>query len=261
MRKKKSITKDLRKARLDVLSRNEEQTKQFNDILNKNRNIKKEYLESALVKPTVTSMRIIQYDIEDEPEEIKLNNEKRSFLKSATAKLSHDDLIITINPFEEINEREIINLLLNKSNNPSLCFDRLLLGINLNRSKEDILSEVERVLDIHLPDRKTRLSWLKKWALYIQVWDERKKRKGFPEIARELGTKEATVKKRFYRAYEIIYNKPYNPADYEKPEIKKEYLKRTCETCQEKLTCKNLCPDVIEFVEQDSKTYLREYLS
>ncbi len=92
----------------------------------------------------------------------------------------------------------------------------------------------------------------------FQVWEERKLRKPFRQIAQELNIKEPAAKKQFYRAYEITYGRKYNPADYEKPKLKKEYLKRTCKTCTEKPTCKNLCPDVISFVEQENMGYLRE---
>lgn len=92
----------------------------------------------------------------------------------------------------------------------------------------------------------------------LKIWEERRLRKPFRQIASELNIREPAAKKQFYKAHEIIFGKKYNPADYEKPEIKKEYLKRECNTCKERPTCKDQCPDVIEFVEQDSKGYLRE---
>lgn len=95
----------------------------------------------------------------------------------------------------------------------------------------------------------------------LQVWEERRLRKPFNQIAKELGIKEPAAKKAFYKAYELIYGKKYDPADYEKPEIKKEYLKKFCNTCMEKSTCncKVPCPDVVKFVDQDSKTSNREH--
>jgi hypothetical protein len=75
-----------------------------------------------------------------------------------------------------------------------------------------------------------------------------------------LGKNSATVKKQFYRSFELIYSKKFNPNDYQKPEIKAEYLKRECSTCLEYSTCKDLCPDVLSYADQDTKPYLRERL-
>jgi len=94
----------------------------------------------------------------------------------------------------------------------------------------------------------------------LDVWVERRNRKPYPQIAREFNITQSAAKKRFYSSYEFLYKKPYNSAEYEKPEIKKEYLKRVCSTCADKQTCKVLCPDVIQFVEQDGKPYQRERL-
>lgn len=95
----------------------------------------------------------------------------------------------------------------------------------------------------------------------LRVWEERRLRKPFSQIARELNCNMPTVKKRFYRAYQLIYGREYNPANYEKPEIKKKYLEKTCATCNEKSACKDLCPDVFNYVNQDTKPYQRELLS
>lgn len=85
----------------------------------------------------------------------------------------------------------------------------------------------------------------------LEVWEFRRARKTFPQIAKILNIKEPTAKKRFYKAYELLFGRKYNPSDYEKPEIKKKYLRRTCKTCKERQTCTDLCPDVIEFVGQE----------
>ena len=253
-----SKAQDLRKARLDVLIRNEDENNLFEKTIENNKGIGKKYLEAVLVAPSVISLRIIQHDLEDEPEISKLNEEKLSFLENNTGKLSLDDFIIVKNPLDQIDEKEILQLLSGKGDNfyPSY-FDRLFLGINLNRTKEDILTEVERILDIHLGKKKTRLAWLPKWDLYKKVWDARRQRKNYHVIAKELGLKKDAVRKMYYRAYEIIYQKKFDTANYEKIEIKKEYLKRVCETCPERETCTELCPDVIDFVEQDT-AYQRE---
>lgn len=108
------------------------------------------------------------------------------------------------------------------------------------------------------PRKKTRFRDEKLKAL--EVWEHRRLRKSFPEIAKEMKIEEDTARKAFYTAYKMMYGKKYDPAKYEKPEIKKEYLKRTCEPCDKHPdnggTCDTLCPDVLEFVDQDT-TYQR----
>jgi len=50
-------------------------------------------------------------------------------------------------------------------------------------------------------------------------------------------------------------------AQYQRSEIRKEYLKRHCDTCEQRPTCKDPCPIVIGYVTQDNKNYQREKLS
>lgn len=90
------------------------------------------------------------------------------------------------------------------------------------------------------------------------VWDLRALRKTFPHIQGVTGMDKDAAKKKYYRAYELIYGKEYDPAKYERPEIKKRYLKRCCATCEQQPTCKELCPDVIGYVDQDIKISSRE---
>ena len=117
---------------------------------------------------------------------------------------------------------------------------------------------IEITKDLHDPSfkRKFRPEQIKA----LEVWKKRILRKPFKQIAKELKIEEPACKKMFYKAYELLCGRKYNPADYERPEIKKQYLKKECKTCKEKPTCKDLCPDVIKFVEQDNKKYLRESL-
>jgi hypothetical protein len=116
---------------------------------------------------------------------------------------------------------------------------------------------IEITKDPHDPSFKRKFRPEQNKAL--EVWAERRLRKPFKQIAKKLKIKEPACKKMFYKAYELLYGKKYNPADYEKPEIKKRYLKRECGTCKD-ATCNVLCPDVIKFVNQDNREYLREYL-
>ena len=65
-------------------------------------------------------------------------------------------------------------------------------------------------------------------------------------------------KKKFYRAYELIYGKKYDPVRYRRPAIEKEDIKVHCGNCSKRSTCKELCPTALAYVEQDNKNYQRE---
>lgn len=117
---------------------------------------------------------------------------------------------------------------------------------------------IDKMLDSYSkeePGKKTRFRAEKLKAL--EVWEHRRLRESFPKIAKEQKIKEDAARKMFYAAYEMMYGKKYDPANYEKPEVKKAYLKRTCEICPEQPKCTDLCPDVIVFVNSDT-SYLRE---
>ena len=69
------------------------------------------------------------------------------------------------------------------------------------------------------------------------------------------------IRKQFYRAYELIYSKKFDPERYRKDKvIKKKHLKRICGNCPEYDTCKTPCPDVLAFVDQDRKTSTSEFI-
>ena len=137
--------------------------------------------------------------------------------------------------------------------------DTITLTINLLYPNDLICHELCKVLKQNLPSKKGR--YRKEHIGAIMVWKGRKLRKPFKQIAKEENIKEPACKKRFYKAYELVYDKKYDPAYYEKPQVKKEYLKKTCNSCKERPTCKDPCPDIIAFVEQDTKNYQREILS
>ncbi|NIQ14271.1 MAG: hypothetical protein GTO02_07660 [Candidatus Dadabacteria bacterium] len=92
----------------------------------------------------------------------------------------------------------------------------------------------------------------------LEVWEKRRLRKPFSVIGNEMGITPDTAKKRFYTAFEILFNKKYNPAKYDKPEIKVTYLQKTCNNCPTRDDCTELCPDVLTFVDQDVSSYTRE---
>lgn len=143
----------------------------------------------------------------------------------------------------------------------------LCLKIKLNAPKNIIHYLIDTIIDIRLRVYKEngidilgkKKRFRKERTDAMKVWEERKLRKPFKQIAKDQNITVPSARKKFYKAYELIYGEKFNPADYKKPEIPKDSLKKECSTCKEKPTCKDLCPDVIAFVNQNS-AYLREKL-
>ena len=135
----------------------------------------------------------------------------------------------------------------------------ILIKVDPNTPREIIHFYLDRLLDSIRIENQLKKRFTKEQRDALKVWEARKLRKPFPAIARELNIPVSTAKMRFFKAYEIFYNKKYNPKDYEKPAIKKEYLKRECKTCSDYSSCNVLCPDVLPFAEQDQVSQ-REYL-
>jgi hypothetical protein len=99
------------------------------------------------------------------------------------------------------------------------------------------------------PDGRERLEAKQQ----LQVWKLRRLRNGFKQIAEKLELSEDTAKKNFYRAYELIQGKKYEPEKLKREvwEHKIKDLKRTCESCPDRLRCRELCPDAMAYAEQD----------
>ncbi len=92
----------------------------------------------------------------------------------------------------------------------------------------------------------------------FQVWDLYEKKRSFRKIATELGSNESTVRMAYYRVFEAITGKRYDPGM--KACLTKEQLEKTCESCSERNCCTDLCPEVAAFVNQDTRNSLKELL-
>ena len=101
---------------------------------------------------------------------------------------------------------------------------------------------------------------LDKFHVYAQVWDLRKEPeyRSILEAARELKLHPSTLKMRYYKAYELIHGKQYEPGSI-KRSIRKQDLRKYCATCKDRETCKAPCPVVASYINQD-KVPLREKL-
>lgn len=99
---------------------------------------------------------------------------------------------------------------------------------------------------------------------HLKVWRMRIEKKRFAEIARALSSPsdkftEDAAKQSFYRAAELTQRKKYDPKIL-KREIVKDDLKKTCNTCSLRKTCKTICPDVLRYIEQDNAKLIEKEL-
>lgn len=102
---------------------------------------------------------------------------------------------------------------------------------------------------------KSERNRLTNWSEYLTVWDLRVQKKSYRQIGMTLWPRvrfrasEERAKKAFYRAHELIMLKPYNPIDRKK--IVVPIITKTCEACEAFPTCKEVCPPMRPYVEQD----------
>jgi hypothetical protein len=90
----------------------------------------------------------------------------------------------------------------------------------------------------------------------------RKERIPFPEIARAMEITQDAAKKAFYRAYERTQGRAYEPDRYRKDGQKTNTwdLTKTCQTCPDRQTCTELCPEILRFADQGILKSTKEYL-
>jgi hypothetical protein len=152
-----------------------------------------------------------------------------------------------------------------------------LLRIDLSRSRGELIDDFKRLLD--------RIEYFRKaddvpeaWKLNYATWEPdssrfrseawqavevyrlRRKRKTYGEIVKTLDIKDrhgedalSTAKMAFRRAYELIEGKPYRPEAFKRESLPVSTLElgKTCATCPIRRTCKELCPDMLVFADQD----------
>jgi hypothetical protein len=129
------------------------------------------------------------------------------------------------------------------------------VSMNLRYDKSEILHSISEWIESLKKDRGIREALrkardpLNKVPLYAQIWDLRRERKPFPEIARQMKIPTGTVRMRYYHAFELIYGHRYQP-DL-RTRIDKETLKKYCDICPDHRTCEILCPDILAYIAQD----------
>lgn len=141
-----------------------------------------------------------------------------------------------------------------------------LYKVDLRKKKTQIIKEFKGYLDRTYLINPEILTWFpnnkrerKETWVHLKVWQLRRERKTFLEISKALKITQEVAKKSFYRAYELTQRRKYYPEAFRKEiwYVKKTGIKQTCDTCPLRDGCKELCPDVLRYVNQD-ETPLRE---
>ena len=126
----------------------------------------------------------------------------------------------------------------------------LLVNIDLRRSKEVIMAEVESIVSKYkqryqkLPEaKKERLKWLSIINKCLEVWDLCEKSgkqptcKTFPQIVRKVNRPLSTVKSQWRLAYEKIYGVKYNPDFKYSTQEKRDKATALCTKCPSNFKC------------------------
>ena len=230
--KPKDQTRELGKARYEFLKRNKHKFEEFlagNDtqrFLNycKELNIKPEEIDNSLAEdmetPAITGI------------EPCMNAYMRAFNKAEkkgdiNVPFLVGEVISDMAEFSELYLDELIKASKSiireyMSDKP---LERLLVSIDLSRSTEVILSEIKTLVTSEKREmQQTRLSWLSTVKDLLTVWDlwvvtGEPARQAFKNMAEKLNVPESTVKARWYKAYELIYERPYETDPVRRQEL------------------------------------------
>lgn len=145
-----------------------------------------------------------------------------------------------------------------------------LLRVDLSRKRSELLREFTLFLDLaeaHRESGDVPEDWKQNFSTWepdtsrfrseawqaLEVWRLRRKRKTYKDIARTLKIGLQAAKMAFRRAYELIEGKPYRPEAFKRENlpVSTSELGKTCSTCPIRSTCKELCPDMLVFIDQD----------
>lgn len=131
----------------------------------------------------------------------------------------------------------------------------LTLKIDLLQDKKDIIATIKSDMEFYsryIKKEQTRDTGSRTIDRFL-VWDEYRTLRKFSKIAEKYQVREATVRKAYYRAFELIMGEPYDMERHNRKNLTKEQLIKTCEICPEYKSCNVPCPDILPFIEQDNK--------
>jgi len=170
--------------------------------------------------------------------------------------------------------KDILNLLIFPCPSQSL-----LVVVNLDRSKEAIMAEVDEIVTKELNEyliernnKKGRMKWLSIIDELLEVWDlydqagQQPWQKTFRQISKKVGRPLSTVKDQWYQAYEKIHNKPYAPESKYTTEEKRRDADQLCARCPHGAVCYKKsgewipCPEYVKMAGKEKYSKLVEYI-
>jgi len=124
--------------------------------------------------------------------------------------------------------------------------ERLLVSIDLTRSTEVILAEVQKLVASSKREIETRrLKWLPIFNDLLAIWDlweKHSQRRCFKLIAKQLKIPESTVKARWRLAYKLIYGHDYTK---QKGHVESDKL---CSSCKDQKKCYRIINNSMQFI-------------
>lgn len=136
---------------------------------------------------------------------------------------------------------------------------------DLRKKKKQLLREFSEFIDAayNQSDLKPDNSRFRKeaWS-HLKVWELRRKRLSFSNIAEQVKLTEDNARKSFYRAYELTQGRKYDPEMLRRQIwlVRKKELQKTCDNCPDRDTCTVLCPEILRFIDQDTLEHSKEKL-
>lgn len=172
--------------------------------------------------------------------------------------------------------------------------ESLVITVDLNRSRESIMAEVEKIITDELNnyheqsnkiflfdvnnkfvrteqnDKKKRMKWLSIIDELLEVWDlydqagQQPVKITFKQIAKKVNRPLSTVKDQWRTAYEKIYGIPYNPESKYVTEEKKANADQLCPKCPHGAKCYRgngwfPCNDYLKIAGKEKSIKFTEY--
>lgn len=124
-------------------------------------------------------------------------------------------------------------------------------ALQIKRGCSETWKEIKRFgFDLWEPDTRRNREEVQR---HLTVWELRKKKKSFPEIAAQLKLTQDNAKKSFYRAYELTQGKDYDRETFDTAIVRlhSSEVQKTCDTCPDRNACTIPCPQVSAYVDRD----------
>jgi hypothetical protein len=131
---------------------------------------------------------------------------------------------------------------------------RMIIEADLRYPVDQLIQRISQMVCYQPSGKQRRIRGGKRISKY-RAWELYNKEKSFVKAAIKAGLGEATFRKAYYRDFEKIMGKKYDPSEHGR---KKKFInadKGLCGKCQKRETCTVLCPDALAYYNQDVKSH------